>query len=103
MNTNPSRRDLLKQCGFGFGAIALSGLLNEMGYAAPAAADVAASAGMPTPLGSSLAPKVPHFAPKAKRVIHLFMNGGPSQIDTFDPKPALEKYHGKVLKDDQLF
>ena len=100
MNLNPSRRDLLKQCGFGFGAVALSGLLNEMGYAAPAAADVASSAGMPSPLGSSLAPKAPHFAPKAKRVIHLFMNGGPSQIDTFDPKPALEKYHGKVLKDE---
>jgi len=44
-----------------------------------------------------LAVKTPHFRPKAKRVIHLFMNGGPSQVDTFDPKPALEKYAGKNL------
>ena len=42
-----------------------------------------------------LAPKAPHFAPKAKHVIHLFMNGGPSQVDTFDPKPALTKQHGE--------
>ena len=44
-----------------------------------------------------LAVKTPHFRPRAKRVIHLFMNGGPSQVDTFDPKPALEKYAGKNL------
>jgi hypothetical protein len=44
---------------------------------------------------SPLLPKAPHFKPKAKRIIHLFMNGGPSQVDTFDPKPALEKYHGE--------
>ena len=44
-----------------------------------------------------LAPKAPQFAGKAKRVIHLFMNGGPSQVDTFDPKPALAKYAGKPL------
>ena len=41
--------------------------------------------------------KQPHFAGKAKRVVHLFMNGGPSQVDTFDPKPLLDKYHGKPL------
>src|SRR5262249_58495190 len=41
-----------------------------------------------------LKPRRPHFEPKAKAVIHLFMNGGPSQIDLFDPKPALEKYAG---------
>jgi hypothetical protein len=44
-----------------------------------------------------LAPKKPHFAPNAKQVVHLFMNGGPSHVDTFDPKPLLEKYHGKPL------
>jgi hypothetical protein len=44
-----------------------------------------------------LAPRQPHFTPKAKRVIHLFMNGGPSQVDTFDPKPMLDKYHGQPL------
>ncbi|HYO81861.1 MAG TPA: DUF1501 domain-containing protein [Bryobacteraceae bacterium] len=42
-----------------------------------------------------LAPKAPHFAPKAKRVVYLFLNGGPSQVDTFDPKPMLDKHHGK--------
>src|SRR5213595_2478563 len=42
-----------------------------------------------------LKPRAPHFAPKAKAVIHLFMNGGPSQVDLFDPKPALEKYAGQ--------
>src|SRR5882724_5316340 len=39
----------------------------------------------------------PHFPAKAKRFVHLFMNGGPSQVDTFDPKPLLDKYHGKPL------
>ena len=45
-------------------------------------------------------PKGPHFAPKAKQVIHLFMNGGPSHVDTFDPKPELTKWHGKILPDE---
>jgi Protein of unknown function (DUF1501) len=44
-----------------------------------------------------LASRKPHFAAKAQRVIHLFMNGGPSHVDTFDPKPALDKYHGQAL------
>jgi hypothetical protein len=44
-----------------------------------------------------LAPKAPHFAPKARRVIHLFMNGGPSHVDTFDPKPELARHHGRPL------
>ena len=48
------------------------------------------------PLGP-LAPRAPHFAAKAKQVVHLFMNGGPSHVDTFDPKPMLTKYHGKPL------
>ena len=50
--------------------------------------------------GNPMFPKGPHFAPKAKRVIHLFMNGGPSHVDTFDPKPELSKWHGKVLPDE---
>lgn len=92
---NFSRRELLNRCGMGLGGVALASLLNDLGLAAaPAGADVAA------PVGSSLAPKAPHFAPKAKRVIHLFMNGGPSQVDTFDPKPALAKYHGKLLSEE---
>ena len=86
-----SRRELLARCGMGLGSVALSGLLADLGLAASGpAADGAAT--------SSLAPKQPHFAPKAVRVIHLFMNGGPSQIDLFDPKPLLGKFAGKVLK-----
>ena len=49
------------------------------------------------PLVSPLAPRMPHFAPKAKHVIFMFMEGGPSQYELFDPKPALEKYHGSAL------
>jgi hypothetical protein len=49
---------------------------------------------------ASLAPKSPHFAPKAKQVIFLFLNGGPSQVDTFDPKPSLAKYHGQPMPGD---
>ncbi len=83
-----TRRELLCRSGMGFGALALGSLMAETGgLASTARADTA------TPL----VPKLPQFAPKAKRVIHLFMNGGPSQVDTFDPKPALAKYHGKEI------
>lgn len=75
-----SRRELFRKAGGGFTSLGLAGVL----------ADQAAS-GAENPL----LPKAPHFRPKAKRIIHLFMNGGPSQVDTFDPKPALEKYHGQ--------
>lgn len=87
-----SRRQLLARSGLGIGGVALAGLLCDR-----AAGDSGAPVAGPT---SSLAPKPPHFAPKATRVIHLFMNGGPSQIDLFDPKPLLAKYEGKVLKDE---
>jgi Protein of unknown function (DUF1501) len=72
-----TRRQLLRRSGLGFGLLGL-GILEA--DAAPA-----------------LTPRRPHFAPKAKRVVHLFMNGGASQVDTFDPKPLLDKYHGKPL------
>jgi hypothetical protein len=81
-----SRREMLTRAGTGFGALALAGMMADDSRL-PAA-----------PLGSQpLAPRSPHFPAKAKRVVHLFMNGGPSQVDTFDPKPLLEKYHGKPL------
>jgi hypothetical protein len=82
-----SRRDLLRRTGTGLGVLGLAGLLNQNGLLAGEAAPASAA--------SPLAPKAPHFAPRAKHVIHLFMNGGPSQVDTFDPKPALEKYNGQ--------
>ncbi|MBY0514755.1 MAG: DUF1501 domain-containing protein [Gemmataceae bacterium] len=83
--TNPlalSRRELLRRSGTGLGLLGLAGVLE------PSAAHASGSA-------NPLAPKTPHFPAKAKHVIHLFMNGAPSQVDTFDPKPGLEKYHGQ--------
>jgi Protein of unknown function (DUF1501) len=90
-----NRRELLERCGMGFGLIGLAGIMaddNLVGRTSKA------SAASPTvqPLGP-LASRSPHFAAKAKQVVHLFMNGGPSHIDTFDPKPMLTKYHGKAL------
>jgi hypothetical protein len=81
-----SRRDLLKNVGCGFGYLALAGL----------AADQAAAESGTRP-ADPLAPRPPHFAPRAKRVIFLFMQGGVSQVDSFDYKPALEKADGKTL------
>ncbi len=79
-----SRRDFLARCGMGMGALGLAQTLN------------AAEATNP------LASRAPHFAPKAKRVIHFFLNGGPSHVDTFDPKPALAKYAGQPLPSETL-
>lgn len=73
----------------GMGALSLASLLQEAGFAPAAHAGPA--------FASPLAPKGPHFPGKAKRVIHLFMNGGPSHVDTFDPKPALARYAGRML------
>ena len=93
MNAMPSsRREFLQRSGVGFGSIAMAGLLAE--EPSRVFAD-SASAGQNSL--NPMSPKQPHFAPKAKAVIHLFMNGGPSQVDTFDPKPALDKYHGQAL------
>ncbi|MCA9207066.1 MAG: DUF1501 domain-containing protein [Planctomycetales bacterium] len=75
--------------------LGLAGLLSDDGVLGPSSAQ---AAGYQNPL----APKAPHFAPKAKRVIHLFMNGGPSHVDTFDPKPLLTKYHGQPLPTENL-
>ena len=83
-NVGISRRDLLARSGTGLGVLGLAGLLADE-------AKAARSAGAANPL----APKVAHFPAKAKHVIHLFMNGGPSQVDTFDPKPELTKRHGQ--------
>src|SRR4051794_40236118 len=78
-----SRREFLYRAGGGFGALALSWLLARDGRAAPAA--------------NPLAAKPPHFPARANAVIFLFMVGGPSQIDLFDPKPELTRHHGKPL------
>src|SRR4029079_15344280 len=80
-----SRRRFLQMTGHSFGAMALAHLL---------AHDAAGSA---LASGSTTRTRGPHFAPRAKRVIFLFMVGGPSQMDLFDPKPGLEKSAGKPL------
>ncbi len=85
-----TRRELLGRSGMGFAALGLAGLMASEGLLASPAQ---AATGYPNPL----APKAAHFPAKARRVVHLFMNGGPSQVDTFDPKPALAKYAGKAL------
>jgi hypothetical protein len=90
-----SRRWFLSECGVGLGALALNHLLARAGHAAPAGADGGAPAGR-------LAPKAPHFAPKAKSVIFLFMAGAPSHLELFDWKPQLAKYDGTLPPADLL-
>ena len=80
-----SRRRMLAQSGAGFGMLGLAGVLDQQSV--HAAAPVAAA--------NPLAAKAPHHTPRAKRIIFLFMNGGPSHVDTFDPKPELAKQSGK--------
>jgi hypothetical protein len=84
-----SRRWFLEQCGVGLGAIALGTLFRQNGWASPSALN-------------PLAPKQPHFAPKAKHVIFLFMAGAPSHLELFDNKPELTKYNGKLPPADLL-
>jgi uncharacterized protein (DUF1501 family) len=84
-----TRRHFFQGCGIGLGKMALAGLLAEARGAAPSPASDRFSNPLP--------PRQPHFAPKAKRVIHLFMAGAPSHLDLFDPKPALTKLEGKPL------
>jgi hypothetical protein len=88
-----SRRQVLTRIGGGFGALALSSVFADAGLLAADAGLGESSLGGVNPL----AIKPPHFAPRAKRLIFLFMNGGPSHMDTFDPKPGLAKHHGEPL------
>src|SRR5687768_3495209 len=79
-----TRRHALKSMACGFGYLALAGM----------AAERAAASSNP------LAPKTPHFKPRAKRVIFIFMQGGPSHVDTYDYKPALAQHNGKMMSFD---
>lgn len=81
-----SRRAWLRAAGLGFGSIGLTAMLAEEARLLAATQDA-----------NPLAPKASHFPAKAKRVIFLFMHGGPSSIDTFDPKERLVRDHGKPL------
>ena len=78
-----SRRDFLLRAGMGLGALSMGGFAEAQ-------------------TASPLAARVPHFAPKVKRIVHFFLNGGPSHLDTFDPKPLLAKYAGKPLPGEYL-
>src|SRR4051794_14720431 len=84
-----TRRDFLSRCGMGMGALGLAGLFGNFRLLNQAQASES--------YVSPLAIKQPQFPAKAKRVIHIFANGGPSHVDTFNPKPALNKYAGKAL------
>ena len=85
-----TRRHFFRQAGFGIGSVALTALLNERLFAD------GPQAGAPNPL----AVRPPHFAPKAKSVIYLFMAGAPSQVDLLDPKPKLQQYDGQPIPDE---
>ena len=91
-----TRRDFLRRSGVGFGSLALASLLHDTSQLLGAEASVGGEA-----IGSRhpnpMHPKASHFEPRAKAVIHLFMNGGPSHMDTFDPKPALDRWHGQPV------
>src|SRR5690349_12398074 len=86
---NLTRREMLNKFGTGMGALGLAGVFGQSGLL-----DSSASAA-PASVANPVAPKQGHFAPKAKRIIHLFMHGGPSHVDTFDYKPSLAKYQGQ--------
>jgi hypothetical protein len=83
----PTRRQLLARTGMGFGALALGQMMSNPLFAGE---------GAPDPF-QTLLPRAPHFPVKAKHIIHIFANGGASHVDTFDPKPLLNEYHGKML------
>src|SRR3982751_4317258 len=90
-----NRRDFLGRFGLGLGGVALMKLLN--GSLAPALANVSTASAAPNPFAGIM--PAPHHAPKAKRIIYLFMSGGPSQMDLFDHKPLLNQMNGQDLPD----
>lgn len=92
-STTISRRAALGKIGGGFGALGLATVFADAGLLSSASANESVVPANP------LAPRPPHFVPKAKRVIFLFMNGGPSHVDTFDPKPTLKAREGEETPD----
>src|SRR5690348_14766533 len=85
-----NRREFLKKAGAGFGMLALADLLGMSGL-------LAAESDAPRAL-DPMAPRSPHYAPKAKSIIWLFMEGAPSSVDLFDPKPELTKRDGQRIQ-----
>ncbi|MCA8998354.1 MAG: DUF1501 domain-containing protein, partial [Planctomycetaceae bacterium] len=91
-----NRRDLLAQSGCGLGLLGLAGLLQDEGLLSSTAE---AGPALGNRALNPLVVQQPHFAARAKRVIWIFVNGGPSHVDTWDYKPALEKWDGKSIKE----
>jgi hypothetical protein len=94
-----TRREFLWEVGGGFAGLALIDLLSRDGFLG-STLQAAPSAKSAVDLSNPLSPRQPHFTAKAKRAVFLFMNGAPSQVDTFDPKPALSRFHGIPYKGD---
>src|SRR6266436_2491290 len=88
-----TRRQLLRQMGTGLGLLGFASLLQDAGLLVSTAAAA---------IGNPLAPKQPQFPARAKRIVHIYLNGGPSHVDTFDPKPALKKYESKIIPNGNL-
>ena len=84
-----TRRQFLNRCGMGFGGMSLAALLGQQFFAG---SEAVAAANL-----SPLTPKPPPFPAKAKRVVHIFAQGAPSQVDTWDPKPSLSRHDGQAL------
>src|SRR5687768_12298480 len=85
----PSRRDMLLRCANGFGAVALTALMTDRAYGGGPA---------PAPADHPLALRPAHHPATADSVIFLYMDGGPSQVDTFDPKPRLDREDGQPIR-----
>jgi hypothetical protein len=85
-----SRREMLARCASGFGAVALAALMGDEAYGRALVPD--------TPQADPLTPRATHYPAKAKSVIFLYMDGGVSQVDSFDPKPRLDREHGQPIK-----
>jgi Protein of unknown function (DUF1501) len=97
-----TRRQALCRAGTGLGMLGLVGLLNDAGLLGQAVAAGAGAEGGTLAIKNPLLPRATQFPARAKHVIHIYLNGGPSQVDTFDPKPLLKRYEGKMLPQGNL-
>lgn len=91
-----NRRDFLRRTGMGMGTLGLASLMGGAGLVAAPRADALSSE------AAAMLPRQPHFAGRAKRVVHIFLNGGCSQVDTWDPKPELDRLAGQKLPIENL-
>src|SRR5262249_1818735 len=99
-STGMTRRQALRQSGTGLGMLGLVSLLGAVGILGEVLAPTSPTRGAAA--RNPVFSHAPHFPAKAKHVIHIYLNGGPSQVDTFDPKPLLKRYEGKMLPQGNL-